>query len=511
VPAVLLAPAALAAAVAVLPIGYLVVRAGEGGAATLADVVLRERTLRLLLRSLALTGSVTVCCMVLGVGLAWLTTRTDLPGRRAWAVVVALPLAVPSYVAAYAWISVVPSLAGFWGSLLVLTACTYPYVYLPVAAALRRTDPALEEVSRSLGRGALATFLAVTVRQVRPAAAAGGLLVALYVLSDFGAVSLLRYDVFTRVIYTSYRASFDRTPAAVLSLLLVALTVAITVAESRSRGRAEQARVGAGVPRPAPPARLGRATVPALAATGGVVAVCLGYPAAVLAYWAVRGRSAGVEWDRLLPAGVSTVWVSVLGALAATALAVPVGVLAARYATRRGVRALEHATYAGHALPGIVVALSLVFFGVRFAHPVYQRTPLLVLAYAVLFMPAAIGSVRASVAQSPRRLEEVARSLGRRPAAVLREVTLPLAGPGVAAGFALVMLTCMKELPATLLLRPTGVDTLAIRLWSQTSVGAYAAAAPYAVALVLLAAVPTFLLSRVQSRLVSTDDAGGGA
>ncbi|KGM17441.1 hypothetical protein N867_03615, partial [Actinotalea fermentans ATCC 43279 = JCM 9966 = DSM 3133] len=204
-------------------------------------------------------------------------------------------------------------------------------------------------------------------------------------------------------------------------------------------------------------------------------------------------------WAVLGPAGLSTVWVALLGAAAATALAVPVGVLAARHPGRGG-RLFEHLTFAGHAVPGLVVALALVFFGVRYAQPIYQETPLLVLAYAVLFMPAVVGSVRAAVSQSPRRLEEVARSLGRTPAGVLRHVTLPLAAPGVAAGFALVTLTAMKELPATLLLRPTGMDTLATRLWTHTGVGAYAAAAPYAVALVLLAAVPTVVLSRVQAR-----------
>ena len=492
---------------ALLPLGYLAVRSAEGGWATAADVVLRERTLWLVLRSVGLTAAVTAACLVVGIALAWLTTRTDLPGRRTVGVLAALPLAVPSYVAAYAWISALPGLAGFTGTFLVLTACTYPYVYLPVAAALRRADPGLEEVSRSLGRSARATFAAVTVRQVRPAAAAGALLVALYVLSDFGAPSLLRYDVFTRVIHSSYRASFDRTPAAVLSILLVVLTIAITVAESRSRGRASQARVGSGVARSAAPVPLGRLRGPAVGFAAVVAAVALGFPALSLGYWLVRGASAAFEPGRLVEAASATVGVSVLGALVTTALAVPVGILAARYRSR-GVRVLEHTTYAGHALPGIVVALALVFFGVRFAQPVYQETPLLVLAYAVLFLPAAIGAVRASVALSPRRLEEVSRSLGQGQWASMRRVTLPLAGPGVAAGAALVLLTCMKELPATLLLRPTGMDTLATRLWTETGNGAYAGAAPYAVLLVVLAAVPTFMLTRAQARLVARPDSG---
>ena len=464
-------------------------------------MLLRDRTLWLVLRSLGLAAAVTAAALVVGVGLAWTTTRTDLPGRRAWGVLAALPLAVPSFVAAFAWISAVPSVAGFWGTFLVLSACTYPYVYLPVQAALRRADPALEEVSRSLGRSAVRTFWAVTVPQVRPAAGAGALLVALYALSDFGAPSLLRYDVFTRVIHSSYRASFDRTPAAVLSLVLVVLTIAITVAETRSRGRAAQARVGSGVNRQAPVVALGAFRPLAVTAHVAVAGIALAFPAVSLAYWLVRGSSAALDTGRLGSAAAATVWVAVLGAALTTALAVPVGILAARYPGRRGVRLLEHATYAGHALPGVVVALSLVFLGVRFAQPIYQETPLLVLAYAVLFLPAGVGAVRASVTLSPRRLEEVSRSLGQSTATTLRRVTLPLAGPGIAAGAALVLLTIMKELPATLLLRPTGMDTLATRLWTETGSGAYAAAAPYAALLVVLAAVPTFLLTRAQGRM----------
>jgi len=492
-PLVLVLPAVVSAGVALLPLVYLGVRALGNGPGFAADVVLRERTLALAARSLGLATVVTLACLVLGVSLAWLVTRTDLPGRRAWAVVAALPLAIPSYVAAAMWLSLTPRLQGFAGAALVLTLTSYPYVLLPVAAALRRVDPGMEEVSRALGRSALRTFLAVTLRQVRPAAAAGSLLVALYVLSDFGAVSILNFDSFTKVIYTSYRASFDRTPAAVLGCVLVLLTVLIVAAEARTRGRARQARVGAGTARAARPVPLGRWAVPAWAWLAAVTVLALGVPLSRLGYWLTRGASAEVELAALADAATATLWVSLLGAVTTTVLALPVGVLAARH-RGWGSRLLEQATYAGHALPGIVVALSLVFFAVNYAYPVYQRTPVLVLAYAVLFLPAAVGSVRASVAQSPPVLEELARSLGRAPAGVLRSVTLPLAAPGVAAGAALVFLTSMKELPATILLRPTGMETLATELWSRTGAGQYAGAAPFAALLVLLAAVPTFLL-----------------
>lgn len=498
-PAILLVPALLAACLALLPLAYLLVRASENGLGAAAEILGRERTLRLAVRSLVLTATVTCCCLIVGVGFAFLTIRTNLPGRRVWRVLLALPLAVPSYVAAYIWLSASPAIAGFGGAVLVLTTVSYPYVYIPVAASLRRADPALEEVSRSLGRGSLGTLLAVTVRQVRPAAAAGGLLVALYVLSDFGAVSILRYDVFTRVIYTSYKASFDRVPAAVLSVLLVAITIAITVGEARSRGRAGRARLGSGAARRPQLVRLRGWTPVAVAATGLTVAASLGVPLVGLGYWLVRARAAAVDPGRLLDATVNTFGVSFFGMLATVALAIPVGVLAAR-SRGSGIGMIEHATYAGHALPGLVVALAMVVLGARYLPWIYQEAPLLVLAYAVLFLPAAVGAVRASVGQSPRRLEEVARSLGNSPLRVLARITLPLATPGIAAGAALTMLACMKELPATLLLRPTGFDTLATRLWSETGVGAYGEAAPYAAALVLLAAIPTIVLGQLRDR-----------
>lgn len=491
-PLVLLVPAGIAGVVALLPLAYLVVRASERGAGVVADVLLRDRTALLVLRSLGLAGAVTAVCLVVGVSLAGLVARTALPGRKVWAVLVALPLAVPSYVAAFCWLSLFPRLDGFFGSALVLSLVSYPYVYLPVVAALARIDPAQEEVARTLGRGPLRTFLSVTVRQLRPAAAGGGLLVALYVLSDFGAVAMLRYDVFTRVIYTSYRSSFDPTPAAILSCVLVVLTVIILGAETRTRGRARYASLGGATRRPRLVA-LGAWAAPAVAWCAAVVGLAIGLPLVALAYWLGRGSSAGLDVAELSSAAVGTLWVSALGALLAVALALPVGVLAGRYRTRSA-SVFEQAAYAGHALPGIVVALSLVFLAVRYARPVYQELPVLVLAYAVLFLPAAVAAVRASVAQCPPVLEDVARTLGRTPSGVLRSVTLPLAGPGVAAGAVLVFLTCMKELPATLLLRPTGLETLATRLWSNTEVGAYAGAAPFAVALLVLAALPTALL-----------------
>jgi len=479
-----------------VPLVYLAVRAGGAGPERVLQILSGPRTLELAMRSIGLAAAVTAACVVIGTGAAWLVVRTDIPRPRVFAVLLALPLAVPSYVAGFTWIAEAPGLAGFWGAFGVLTAVNFPYVLLPVAAALRSADAATEEVARSLGYGPLRVLATVTWAHVRPAATAGGLLVALYVLSDFGAVSLMRFETFTLGIYTSYRGTFDRTPAAVLGCVLVALAALVTWGEARARGRSAH-RTSSGAPRPPSPVRLGRWKPVAVAALLGVVAISVGVPVLSLVRWTATGTD--LDLGALAAATLTTFEVAALGAALTTVLAVPVGVLAARYRTRT-VALLEAGTYVGHALPGITVGLALVFLGVRLVPGMYQQLPLLLVGYAVLFLPLAVGSVRTAVAAAPPRLEEVSRSLGHGRVATLFRVTLPLAAPGIAAGAALAALTIAKELPATLMLRPTGADTLAVELWQHTSVSEYAAAAPYAAALVILAVVPTLLLQRITGR-----------
>lgn len=496
-PLSLLVPAAVAAGVALLPLWYLLDRALARGAADAADELFQGRTFALVTRSMLLTATVTVMCVMVGVAAAWLAVRSDLPGRRLLQVLLALPLAIPSYVSAYAWVSWKPSLAGFQGASLVLVLSTYPYVYLPVAAALSRLDPAQEELARSLGHSPARVAFGLTLRQIRPAILVGALLVALYVLSDFGAVGTMRYEVFTWVIYGAYRAGFNPSRAAVLALVLVAVAALLVALEAWMRGSASYSRVGSGAPRQQRPVHLGRVQPLGWAFMTVLLGASIGFPVVRVIYWMQRGASsAGADVGTAL---WGTVRISAMAAAASVALAVPVGVLAARYRTRT-VRALEQSTYVAHALPGIVVAISLVFVGARLLRPIYQEVPLLVLAYVVLFLPLAVGAVRSSVGQSNVRLEEVARSLGHTPRRVLFRLTVPLALPGIGAGAAMVFLTAMKELPATLLLRPTGFESLATQIWRHTSVSDFAAAGPYALALMLVAALPTALLSTAAAR-----------
>lgn len=495
-PLFVLAPAIAAAAVAVAPIWYLVDRALECGLDEVGRELWRRRTLDLVVRSITLAGVVTAASVVIGVIGAWLVVRSDLPGRRVVRVLLALPLAVPSYLAAFAWISWESDLAGFRGAALVLTLVSYPFVYLPAVAALAHLDPAQEEVARSLGRSRLDVALRLTLRQIRPAVTAGALLVALYVLSDFGAVAAMRYEVFTWVIYGAYRAGFNPSRAAILALVLVAVALVLVIGEARARGRAEAARLGSGTPRTPRPVPLGRATPLAWLFVVAVLAASIGFPVYRVLYWVTTFTSTAVDFGDVTSALGQTLWLALLASIAAIAAALPVGILAARHHSRV-TSAIEGSTYVAHALPGIVIAISLVFIGVRLLRPVYQEVPLLLLGYVVLFLPLAVGSVRSSIEQSPARLEEVARSLGASQPAVVARVTAPLALPGIGAGVALVFLTTMKELPVTLILRPTGTETLATRLWQYTAVSDYANAGPYALALVIFAAIPSALLGQV--------------
>lgn len=501
-----LAALAVAGLLLLTPI-YLVVRTVGAGTAVL-DTLFKLSTLETMGRTVWLAGSVTLASIALGVPLAWLTTCTDLPGRRFWTVLVALPLVLPSYVAAYLVASLfgprgllqqalqpiwglerLPDIYGFPGAFLVLTLMSYPYVFLSVRAALQRLDPVQVEAARSLGLSSAQAFWRVTLPQLRPAMVAGGLLVALYVLRDFGAVTMMRYDTFTRIIYIQYRSFADRSVAAALALVLVGMTATILYFEYRTRGKAQYARRSVGTARKRRLTRLGRWQIAGLLFVVLVVAVALVLPAGGLLFWLGRGLEGPLSPAALAgPAGGSLL-VSLGAALLALGAALPVAILVVR---RPGTwsHLLERLTYAGFALPGLVIALALVFFGAAYVPALYQTLPMLLVAYVILFLPQAVGSARASLMQVPRSVEEAGRSLGHSPATVLRRVTLPLIRPGLLAGAALVFLTCMKELPATLLLSPAGFRTLSTGVWANISEAFFAQAAAPALAIILLSSIP---------------------
>jgi iron(III) transport system permease protein len=526
-PLAILLPAALLAAGTLLPVAYLVLRAL--GADDALGLLVRPRTGQVLVRSLVLAFSVAGASTLLAVPLAWLTLRTDLPARRLWSVLTVLPLVVPSYVGGFAVIGALgprglfqqllaplgverlPEIYGFTGAWLTLTLFSYPYLLLAVRAAVLGLDPGYEEAARSLGHGPRRVFLRTVLPQLRPAVAAGALLVCLYTLSDFGAVSLLQYDSFSRAIYVQYRGSFDRSLAAVLSLVLVMVTVLLLTAEARLRGRRKYHRSGSGVSRRPELVRLGRWRWPALGFCAAVALLGVAMPVGITSYWLLAGIANGepisIVWRPLL----NSVSVSAMAAAVTAAAALPVALLAVRYPSRLSSLA-ERTTYAGYALPPIATALALVFFVSNYVPWLYQTLALLVIAYTLRFVPQAVGPVRTSLLQIGPNLEDAARSLGRTSWRATWAVTVPLVRPGLTAGAALVFLTTMKELPATLLLSPIGFSTLATQTWSATSEAFFARAAASALLLIAFSSLSMFFVLRAeasQDRSLSSRKAKG--
>jgi iron(III) transport system permease protein len=511
VPGPLAIVATLIALFMLFPLAYLIFRAGSIGADRAIDLLLHPRTMRILLNSAWLSIAVTGASLVLSLPLAWLTVRTDLPGRKIWTILVAMPLVIPSYVGGFALVATLgpkgmlqdllaplgvdrlPSIYGFPGALYALTLFTYPYLFLSIRAGLQNLDPATEEASRSLGFGSWRTFFKVTLPNLRPAIAAGSLLVALYTLSDFGAVSLLRYNSLTRAIYTGYLSSFDRSLASLLSLLLVVLTIVLLVAERRSRGRARYYRSSAGVLRRGNLMPLGRLKWVAFTFCALVVGAALVAPTGVIVYWLIRGITAGESFHPVWQVTLNSMKAGTLAAIAAMILALPIAYYQVRQPGRWSTGVYQ-SVYTGYALPGIVIALSLVFFGANYATVLYQTLAMLIFAYVVRFLPQALGNVQTSLLQINPRVEEAGRSLGLNRRAVFWRITIPLLRPGMLAGAALVFLTTIKELPVTLLLGPTGFQTLATQIWSATDEAFFARAAAPALLLLAVSALSMLLL-----------------
>jgi iron(III) transport system permease protein len=495
----LLAGACVASGLVLLPLGVTIWNAANAGWDVAAALLWRPLTGFLLLNTLRLIVCAVISTGVIGTALAWLVERTDLKGRRVWSILAVVPLAIPPFITSYAWVSLSPGLENFWGALLVVTVAYYPLVYLPVAAALREMDPALEETARTLGLNRMAMFTRIILPQLRPALLGGVLLVALDVLVEFGAFALLRFRTFTTAIYGAYRAGFSGAEPALLAMVLLLLCVICLTAEFFVRGGARYGRLARGARRRAASYPLGRWQGPALAGFAAWVCLTIGVPLGMIAYWLAQpGDVATAPVAATFGAVASAAWASVyLGAAGAAltmALALPLGVLAARYDGWL-VTALERAAYLAQSIPGIVIALALVSLTVHALRPLYESTALLVAAYAVLFLPLALVSVRAALTQAQPALEEAGRSLGLGRAAVLLRVSLPLAAPGLGAAAALVFISVTTELTATLLLAPIGTETLATQIWADTSTLAFAAAAPYAAVMAAMSMAASWLLA----------------
>lgn len=458
--------------------------------------------------SILLMLSVTFFCILLGVPLAFLTAQTDLPYPRFWTVVAALPLVIPSYVGAIAFVSMfgsggeidtflgisLPRIHGLSGAVFIITLYTYPYVFLTTRAALVATDDSLFDAARTLNHGPLESFRRVTFPMIRPGIAAGALLAALYAVSDFGTPAFLQASVFTSMIYWEFENY--NTPvgyAALLSLQLIAIVAVVLVIEA-GIGRDEDATGGEGE---ASKISLGRWKWVGMGFISLIGFVTLVVPVAIFVTWIFRSEGDPIPaLEFQTEFAFNSVYLAVLAAAVALAFALPVAYYSGR-ANSFVSRVLERATYVGFAVPGVVIGLALVFLGLNTFPSIYREgVILLVFGYVVRFLPQAVGTVRSSVLQVDDSTVEAARTLNAGPVETFRRVTLPMIAPGMVAGAVLVFLTTMKELPITLMIRPIGMETLVIKVWQAHEALAYRYAAVPALLLILISGVSMLVLLR---------------
>jgi len=500
-PLVLLGASLLVVAVLALPLAFLLTDAAGAGALGIWHLIWRSLTASLLWNTIRLTVVVTVLCAVIGTLAAYGIERTDLPGRHIFAVLVVVPFAIPDFVVSFAWSSLSTWVQGFRGAVLVMTLAVYPLVYLPVAASLRGADPGQEEIARSLGASALSTFFRVTLGQARRAILGGCLLVALVILAEYGAFEILGFQTFSTEIFTEYSVGFAVPAACALSLVLVVLSFLVLVGESSARGAGRLSRTGPGAQRGLVRRRLGRARPFVLCAYGLLVLCALGVPVGSSIYWIFAGGAHDLGGLSLGSAALYTLAYGLSAALVATLMALPVALLVTRYPGRLHLM-LERTTFLVLAMPGLVVALALSYFSNQYLNDfAYQTAPLLVLAYSIMSFPLALVCVRASLVLAPVGLEEVAGSLGVGRLRALLRVTLPLVAPGIGAAFCLVFLSTVTELTATLILIPTNTATLATQFWAYQQNLSYGQAAPFALVIIAIAAVPSYVLGRFFDRL----------
>ena len=511
-------PSLLISLLSIIPIFYLLLRS-LGADQQTWEWIMRHNTLYVIGRSLALTFAVTLASIAVSLPIGWLTTSTNIPFRKFWSVVTILPLVIPSYIGAYIFISItgqsgflsqvlstfgmnikVPSFYGFIGSTLTLSFLSFPYVLLTLRSALINIDPIFLEASHVLGIKKFRTTIKIIVPQLRIALISGGLLVALYTLSDFGAVSLLRYKTFTWSIYTQYEASFDRHTAALMSLVLFSVALAIIIIFSTARNRAAYHRSTSGSKRPRNIFDLGNWKWLAFSFCALVFLISIVAPLSVLFAWLVQGVVNGEKLDNLFKMSINSVALALATATLVVLLSIPVSYLATRH---KGIfsQTVERLCFTGFALPSIAVALALVFAGAQIGKPLYQSFWIMLLGCTILFIPAGIGSVKTSILQINPRLEDSARTLGKSQFVATMKTTVPLMKPGILMAFATVFLITMKELPAVLLLAPLDFHTLTTSIWSYSSEAFFARAAFPSIIILLISALPMsiILLGQVRS------------
>jgi len=492
----------------------------------LADTVLAE----LLGNTLVLLLGVGTGVFVLGVGLAWLLSMYEFPGRKFFDWALMLPLAIPAYVLAFVavgildfsgpvqtWLRELFGPDGYWfppirsagGVIAVMVLAFYPYVYMLARAAFLSQGRSLFETGRVSGLSPVAAFLRVALPMARPAIAAGVALALMETLADFGAVSVFNYDTFTTAIYKAWMGLFSLSAAAQLATILLLFVALALFGEQRLRGRARY-HLGLKCGREQRYRLTGWRSLAALSASVLVLLLAFVLPVAQLLVWVWEVGYRDLD-PRYLRFFTNTLALGVAAALVTSFFAL---LLAYTYRLKpdRLVRGAVRFATLGYALPGSVLAvgimLSFIWFDRQIGHfiqGVFGLSPgpllagsliALILAYGVRFMAVAHGPIDSSFERIKPSLWQAARSLGAGNWEILWRVSIPMLRAGLLSAALLVFVEVMKEMPATLLLRPFGWDTLATRIFEMTSEGEWERAALPAVTLVLAGLIPVVMLVR---------------
>lgn len=533
------------AALALLPVAALAVIAARGSPDTWRHLAINVFPSVVPTTAILLAG-VGVLVIAIGAGAAWLVTTYDFPGRRIldWALL--LPLAVPTYVVAFAYLELLhpigpiqtalrallgiasprdfrlPDIRSMWGAIFLFGIVLYPYVYLTTRAMFLMQASGLVEAARTLGAGRARVFFKIALPLARPAVAVGAALALMETLNDIGASQFLGIRTLTISVYSTWINQSDLPGAAAIALVMLIVVVALVSLERWARGRQRFAGL---TQRAATAARIPLRGIPALAALGaGIIPVALGFllPAGYLLHAAIaRLEFTGIPSDIL-----HETWNTVSVSAVATFVAVGFGVIVA-YTARLDHgptgRIFSRASSLGYALPGTVLAIGLLVplaafdnavdgvarsvLGISTGLLIAGSTAALIYAYVARFLAVSVGGIDAGLEKVPRSLDQSARTLGRTAGGTLRAIHLPLIRPALAAAATLVFVDCMKELPATLLLRPLNFETLATHLYGEAARGTHENGAIAALAIVLAGLLPVIVLARLSRPAVRVSGA----
>ncbi|MGL4521058.1 MAG: ABC transporter permease [Bacilli bacterium] len=479
----------------VMPFLYIVIQAFSVEGERWVQLLSRDVP-KLLFKTLSLTFVVTIGAVTIGTTVAFLIERTNLRFKRYFEIMAVVPLTISSYIAAVVYIvllsknGLVDRLFGvtidvyqFWGVALIFIGFLYPYVYLLVSAAIRRSIASFEEAALTQLRPKQ-VFLSITLPMLKPSLFASALLVSVYVMSDFGAVAMLRYPTLTQVIYFQM-GSYDRGSTAIYSFILIALTAILLFGQWYFQ-RKQKFSSGLSIHKAPRKINIGKYKWLAYIFLGALQFFTVFIPIGVLlilSYEALINQFLTSEWLGYI---WNTLLLSVTTATIVMLISLPLVYFKLRMKSRIG-KVVDVLSYISYSLPGVIVALGVIFVYIRIMPPMLYGTMwMLVTAYILRFLPQSLEASESTFTYVSVSLDEAAATLGRKPFGIIKEVLVPLTRSGLITGTALVFVSVMKELPATLLLRPAGMDTLSVRVWIEASEGYYANAGPSALLIVII-------------------------